>query len=399
MAVSDIADKGSTARSSDDKIWNNPTIRGVFWQIVMIVAVVGSVYYLANNAITNLQRQHIASGFGFLNREAGFDISEKLVDYDPSGTYRDAFVVGLLNTFEVAGLGVVLATILGTFVGIARLSKNWLLSRMAQIYVEFWRNIPLLLQLFFWYAILHVTAPGPRDAWRPLPDVFLSNRGLMFPVPAPDPSHQYMWIAFFVGIVATIGLDWWGRKRQEATGQPFPIIGAGLGLVIGLPLLVFLVTGANLTLDKPEMQGFNFTGGASFSPELTALLIGLVIYTASYIAEIVRSGILAVSHGQTEAAGALGLRGGLILRLIVLPQALRIIIPPMTSQYLNLTKNSTLAVAIGFPDLVFVANTQMNQTGQAIEGISIIMATYLAISLSISLLMNIYNARIALKGR
>ena len=399
MAVSSVTDKGSTTRSSDSRIWNNPTVRGVFWQIVLIVAVVGSIYYLANNAVANLERQHIASGFGFLDRESGFDISEKLVPYEPSDTYRDAFVVGLLNTFEVAGLGVVLATILGTLIGIARLSKNWLLSRMAQAYVELWRNLPLLLQLFFWYALLHVTAPGPRDAWHPLPGVFISNRGLLFPMPAADPSHKYIWIAFFVGIVATGVFDWWGRRRQEATGQPFPLLGAAAGLIIGLPLLVFLVTGAHMTLDLPVLQGFNFAGGAGFSPELTALLIGLVVYTASYIAEIVRSGILAVSHGQTEAAGALGLRGGLILRLIVLPQALRIIIPPMTSQYLNLTKNSTLAVAIGFPDLVFVANTQMNQTGQAIEGISIIMATYLAISLSISLLMNIYNARIALKGR
>src|ERR1700761_7076937 len=234
MAVSGVADKVPTARSSDSRIWNNPTVRGVFWQIVMVVAVVGSVYYLANNAIDNLQRQHIASGFGFLNREAGFDISEKLVPYDPSDTYRDAFVVGLLNTFEVAGLGVVLATILGTLIGVARLSPNWLLSRMAQVYVEFWRNIPLLLQLFFWYAILHVTAPGPREAWHPLPGVFLSNRGLMFPVPAADPSHKYIWIAFFVGIVAAILLDVWGRKRQAATGQPFPILGVSAALILGL---------------------------------------------------------------------------------------------------------------------------------------------------------------------
>ena len=399
MAVSGVADRESTEGSSITKIWNHPTVRGVFWQIVLIVVVLGSGAYLASNAFDNLARQHIASGFGFLNREAGFDISEKLVPYDPSDTYRDAFIVGLLNTFEVAGLGVVLATILGTLIGVARLSPNWLVSKLAQCYVELWRNLPLLLQLFFWYAIMHVAAPGPRDAWNPLPDVFVSNRGLMFPMPVADPSHKLIWIAFFVGIAATIGLDWWGRKRQEATGTPFPILGAGAALIIGLPVIVFLATGAHLTLDKPVMQGFNFSGGSSFSPELTALLIGLVVYTASYIAEIVRSGILAVSHGQTEAAGALGLQRGKVLRLIVLPQALRVIIPPMTSQYLNLTKNSTLAVAIGFPDLVFVAQTQINQTGQAIEGIGIIMATYLAISLSISLLMNIYNARIALKGR
>ncbi|HLZ67695.1 MAG TPA: amino acid ABC transporter permease [Aliidongia sp.] len=399
MATSGVADRGSTKRSSDTNIWHNPTVRGIFWQIVLIAVVIGGVVYLASNAIDNLQRQHIASGFGFLNKESGFDISEKLIEYEPSDTYREAFVVGLLNTFEVAGIGVVLATILGTLVGVARLSPNWLLAKMAQVYVELWRNLPLLLQLFFWYALLHVTAPGPRDAWHPLPGVFVSNRGLMFPTPSPDPSHKLIWVAFFVGIVAAIVVDWWARKRQEATGQPFPMLAASAGLIIGLPLIVFLVTGAHMQLDLPELQGFNFAGGASFSPELTALLIGLVVYTASYIAEIVRSGILAVSHGQTEAAGALGLRRSLVLRLIVLPQALRIIIPPMTSQYLNLTKNSTLAVAIGFPDLVFVAQTQINQTGQAIEGIGIIMATYLAISLSISLVMNIYNARIALKGR
>ena len=399
MAVSGVADREPTEGSSITKIWNNPTVRGVFWQIVLIVAVLGGGAYLASNAIDNLARQHIASGFGFLNRESGFDISEKLVEYQPSDTYRDAFVVGLLNTFEVAGLGVVLATILGTLIGVARLSPNWLLRKLAQCYVELWRNLPLLLQLFFWYSIMHVVAPGPREAWVLLPDVFLSNRGLMFPVPEADVTHKFIWIAFFVGIVAAIGLDWWGRKRQEATGKPFPILGAAAALIIGLPVLVFLATGMHLTLNKPAMQGFNFAGGASFSPELTALLLGLVVYTASYIAEIVRSGILAVSHGQTEAASALGLQRGKVLRLIILPQALRVIIPPMTSQYLNLTKNSTLAVAIGFPDLVFVANTQINQTGQAIEGIGIIMATYLVISLSISLLMNIYNARIALKGR
>jgi len=399
MAISGVTDREPTEGSSITKIWNNPTFRGVFWQIVLVVVVVGSGLYLANNAFENLARQHIASGFGFLNRESGFDISEKLVQYEPSDTYRDAFVVGLLNTFEVAGLGVVLATILGTLIGVARLSPNWLLRKLAQSYVELWRNLPLLLQLFFWYSIMHVVAPGPREAWVLLPDVFLSNRGLMFPVPEADPTHKFIWIAFFVGIIAAIGLDWWGRKRQEATGKPFPILGASAALIIGLPVLVFLATGMHLVLNKPAMQGFNFAGGASFSPELTALLLGLVVYTASYIAEIVRSGILAVSHGQTEAASALGLQRGNVLRLIILPQALRVIIPPMTSQYLNLTKNSTLAVAIGFPDLVFVANTQINQTGQAIEGIGIIMATYLVISLSISLLMNIYNARIALKGR
>ena len=283
--------------------------------------------------------------------------------------------------------------------GIARLSRNWLISKLAQIYVETFRNIPLLLQLFFWWALLREGAPAPRQAWEPLPDVFVSNRGIAFPLPNPDPAYGWMALALCVGIVATIGISRWARQRQARTGEQFPTGWVGLGLILGLPLIVFLGGGAPLALDRPELKGFNFAGGHAVSPEFAALLLGLVVYTGTFIAEIVRAGILAVSWGQSEAAMALGLKPGQRTRLIVLPQALRVIIPPMTSTYLSLTKNSSLAVAIGYPDLVSVANTMINQTGQAVEGISMIMAVYLTISLTISLLMNIYNRSVALVER
>ena len=379
--------------------WNNPTIRGLFWQTVMIAVIVAAGAFLIHNTIVNLHRQSIATGLGFLGREAGFEISESLVDYSASSTYTRAFLVGLLNTIEVAVAGIILSTIIGTLLGIARLSPNWLLARLALGYVELVRNVPLLLQLLLIYSIVNGAAPSPRQAWQLLPDTFLSNRGLFLPIPAADPSHLYIMLAALAGIVVAMAIEHWARRRQERTGQGFPTIAAAAGLIIGLPLLVWLGFGAPSKMSVPVLTGFNFAGGTSVSPELTALLVGLVIYTTAYIGEIVRSGIQAVSHGQTEAAGALGLRRGLILRLVVLPQAIRIILPPLTSQYLNLTKNSTLAVAIGFPDFVSVVNTQMNQTGQAIEGMAAILSFYLIISLAISLAMNIYNARIALKGR
>jgi general L-amino acid transport system permease protein len=379
--------------------WNNPTVRSAVWQVLTLAGLLAVLGYFVHNALLNLQQQSIATGFGFLHRESGFDIGESLIEYSPSSTYARAFTVGLLNTIEVAVLGIIFSTIFGVTLGIARLSPNWLLSRLALIYVEVVRNIPLLLQLLFLYVLINSVAPGPRQAWQPLPDFFISNRGVFLPAPLADPSHPYIGIAFLAGIIGALVMDRWAKKRQDRTGQIFPVLPAGAGLILGLPILTWLAFGAPAKVSFPELAGFNFSGGVSMSPELTALLGGLVIYTTSYIGEIVRSGILAVSYGQTEAAGALGLRRGQILRLVVLPQAIRIIVPPMTSQYLNLTKNSTLAVAIGFPEFFSVVNTQMNQTGQAIEGMTCIMAAYLSVSLTISLLMNIYNARIALKGR
>jgi general L-amino acid transport system permease protein len=379
--------------------WRNPAIRGIVFQVLFVAAVLALGAFLVHNTVVNLRRQNIASGFGFLDREAAFGIGESLIAYSPADTYARAFLVGLLNTLYVAGLGIVLATILGTVMGIARLSRNWLISKLAQVYVETFRNIPLLLQLFFWWGLLRETAPTPRQAWQPLPDTFISNRGVAFPLPNSDPAYGWMALAFVAGIGGTIGILSWARRRQARTGEQFPTGWAGLGLILGLPLAVFLVCGAPLTLDRPELKGFNFVGGHAVSPEFAALLLGLVIYTGTFIAEIVRAGILAVSWGQSEAAMALGLKPGHRMRLIVLPQALRVIVPPMTSQYLSLTKNSSLAVAIGYPDLVSVANTTINQTGQAVEGIAMIMAVYLTISLIISALMNLYNRSVALVER
>lgn len=377
---------------------NDPMVRAVLWQ-VLTAGLVGLVaWYLVSNTMENLARQSVASGYGFLDRQAGFQIGETLITYGPADTYARAFLVGLLNTLKVAAIGIVLATILGTIVGIARLSTNWLIAKLSAGFVEVIRNTPLLLQLFLWYGLLTEGLPGPRQALEPLPGVFLSNRGLKIPGPAEDPVWFWVLGAFLLGVVATVALSRWNRARQQRTGQVIPMIRIGIALVVGLPLLIVLASGG-AALDMPELRGFNFVGGLTLTPEFAALLFGLVVYTAAFIAEIVRSGILAVSHGQTEAARALGLSEGKVLRLVVLPQALRVIIPPTTSQYLNLTKNSSLAVAIGYPDFVSVANTTINQTGQAIEGVAAIMAVYLTISLGLSFLMNWYNARIALKER
>jgi len=379
--------------------WHDPVVRGIVFQIVFVATVVALAAFLIHNTLDNLDRRHIATGFGFLDREASFAIGETLIAYSPADSYARAFFVGLLNTLYVAGLGIVLATVVGAVMGLARLSSNWLIAKLAQVYVETFRNIPLALQLFFWWGLLREGAPGPRQAWQILPDVFVSNRGVAFPVPRADPSHEGMLLALLAGALATLALRYWARRRQARTGRQFPTGWAGLGLIVGLPVLVFLGSGAPTALDVPALQGFNFVGGSAITPEFTALLVGLVVYTGSFIAETVRAGILAVNWGQSEAAMALGLTPGQRMRLVVLPQALRVIVPPMTSQYLNLTKNSSLAVIIGYPDLVSIANTTMNQTGQAIEGIALIMAVYLAISLAISLAMNLYNRAVALVER
>jgi general L-amino acid transport system permease protein len=293
----------------------------------------------------------------------------------------------------------VLATIVGTIVGLARLSPNWLVSRLATLYVEVLRNVPLLVQLFFWYAVISENLPGPRAALNPLPGVFLSNRGIAVPTLVTESGHAWVLGAFVLGLLLAWRITVWARRRQARTGQQFHAFWAGLAMSLGLPLVVFVGAGAPFELQVPALAGFNFSGGATLTPEFAALLAGLTIYTAAFVAEIVRAGVLAVQRGQFEAANALGLHRGLTMRLVVLPQALRVIVPPLTSQYLNLTKNSSLAVAIGYPDIVSIANTAINQTGQAIEGIAIIMAVYLTISLSISAFMNWYNKRIALVER
>jgi len=378
--------------------WNDPGTRSIIYQVLVLLAVGGAVWFLVHNTLSNLSSRNISTGFDFLNREAGFAIGETPIAYSPASTYGRAITVGLLNTLRVALIGIVLATLLGTLIGIARLSSNWLIRKISSIYVEVMRNVPLLLQLFFWYAIISETLPGPRQALHPLPGVFVSNRGMQMPSVHGD-GLLWLLVGVLVAIILMIVMAKWARKNQEKTGQIFPVLRWSLVLFFAVPVVTWLLSGTTMTLDVPELKGFNFVGGMTLSPEFAALLIGLVIYTAAFIAEVVRSGIQAVNRGQWEAAEALGLKRGQILRLIVLPQALRVIIPPMTSQYLNITKNSSLAVAIGYPDIVSVINTTLNQTGQAIEGIMMIMAAYLTVSLSISVFMNWYNKRIALVER
>lgn len=380
--------------------YNDPKVRSIVYQVALCLVVAGLVYGAASNAIENLQRARIASGFGFWDNTAGFDISQTLISYSNTSTYGRAFWVGLLNTLLVAGLGIIFATILGFIVGIARLSKNWLVNKTATAYVEIIRNLPLLLQLLFWYNAVLKALPDLRESVRIPGGIFLNNRGLFLPAPQAHAGFGFVEIVFFLGIVGSIAFHIWARKRQERTGQQAPVLLTSLGLIIGLPLVVFLIAGMPLTFDYPEAGRFNIAGGIEVVPEFAALLFGLSIYTAAFIAEVVRAGILAVSHGQTEAAYSLGMKPGPTLRLIVVPQAMRVIIPPLTSQYLNLTKNSSLAVAIGYPDLVQVfTGTVLNQTGQAVEVVAITMAVYLTISLVTSFLMNIYNRRMKLVER
>lgn len=373
--------------------------RNLFFQILAVGLTVALVAWLAINAADNLERRGISTGFGFLDREAGMEIGESLIAYDPSASYGRAFVVGLFNTLRVALIGIALASAVGLVVGLARLSRNWLIGRLAAIYVETLRNVPLLLQLFFWYALITEAAPLPREALNPLPGVFLSARGLQIPALVADPAHAWTLAAFAAGAAGLWGWLRWARAKRERTGSAPPAWPAAVGLLVVLPALALAASGRPIGVEFPELQRFNFRGGTALTPEFSALLLGLTLYTASFIAEIVRSGIQAIPRGQWEAARALGLKPGRVLKDVVLPQALRVIIPPLTSQYLNLTKNSSLAVAIAYPDLVSIANVTINQTGQAIECIAIIMAVYLTVSLAISLAMNLYNRAVALVER
>lgn len=378
--------------------WSDPGTRSLIYQVLIVGIVGAGVWYLVSNTLYNLSARNISTGFDFLGREAGFAIGETMVPYAPTDTYGRAIAVGLLNTLRVSIIGIIAATLLGTLLGVARLSKNWLVSRVAGAYVEVVRNVPLLLQLFFWYAVITENMPGPRQALAPLPGVFISNRGVVLPSLHGD-ALDWIMAGLALAVVATLVVAHWARRRQQATGAVFPLARVGLALLLVFPFGAWLLGGGSLDLDVPVLQGFNFRGGVTLSPEFTALLLGLVVYTSAFTAEVVRSGIQSVDRGQWEAAGALGLPRARILRLVILPQALRVIIPPMTSQYLNLTKNSSLAIAIGYPDIVSVVNTTLNQTGQAIEGVLIIMAAYLTVSLSISIFMNWYNKRMALVER
>jgi general L-amino acid transport system permease protein len=381
-------------------IYNRPKIRAVFYQFVLLAMVVWLGYEFALNAKANLDALKIASGFGFLDNTAGFAVNQSLIPYNESDTYGRVFLVGLLNTLLVAGIGIVLATILGFFIGIARLSRNWLLARLAEAYVELIRNLPLLFQLLFWYLAVLGTLPGPRQSISLFGEIFLNNRGIIVPAPIAGKGAGAVVAVFAVSVIAIVALKLWARRLQMRTGRQVPLLWISLALLVVPSLVALIATGFPIGFERPELRGFNFVGGIRLLPEFVALLVALTTYTAAFIAEVVRAGLLAVPRGQSEAAFALGLRRGLTLRLIIVPQALRVIVPPLTNQYLNLTKNSSLAVAVGYPDLFAVfAGTTLHQTGQAIEIIAITMAVYLAISLITSGLMNWYNAHIRIAER
>ena len=383
-------------------IWNDPVWRAIFFQILVIGGVVLFSIFLVRNTLHNLETRGISSGFGFLTKTAGFSIGETHFgfDYTEENSYLKTFTVGVANTIWVSMWGVIFATILGFIIGVLRLSTNWVVARLAMVYIETLRNIPLLLQIFFWYFLVLHNLPGPRGSHSLGESFFLNNRGLAYPSTIPEDGFWVVGVVIVMAIVGAIFLVRWAKERQDRTGEQFPAYWASAGLVIGLPLLVFLIMGTPMHLEYPALKGFNFTGGAVMSPEFVSLLLALSMYTATFIGEIVRAGIQAVSHGQTEAAYSVGLRRGPTLRLVIIPQALRVIIPPLTSQYLNLTKNSSLAAAIAYPDLVLVfAGTTLMQTGQAVEIIAMTMAVYLILSLLISTFMNWYNEKMALVER
>ena len=380
--------------------FSDPKVREWLFQIITIVAIVSLGWYLFNNTQTNLQHRGITSGFEFLEHSAGFGIAQHLIDYKESDSYARVFVIGLLNTLLVTVIGVVLATLLGFIIGVARLSPNWMINKLATVYVEVFRNIAPLLQILFWYFAVFLSMPGPRNSHHFNDTFFVSSRGLNMPAALAADGFWPFACSVVLALVAVGLMVRWANQRFEATGQLFHKFWAGLGMLLVIPGACALIFGAPLQWEMPELKGFNFVGGWVLIPELLALTLALTVYTAAFIAEIVRSGITSVSHGQTEAARSLGLRPGPTLRKVIIPQSLRVIIPPLTSQYLNLAKNSSLAAGIGYPEMVSLfAGTVLNQTGQAIEVIAITMSVYLAISISISLLMNVYNKRIALIER
>ncbi len=395
-----MSEHDSELKPSKPAVWNDPKYRALFFQIVLVLALGYFIVSIVDNTLTNMESRGISTGFAFLSEPSGFGILQSLIEFDESHTYGRTFFVGLLNTLLVAGLGIFFATLLGFIMGVARLSNNWIVAKVATVYIEIFRNIPLLLQIFFWYFAVLAALPGVRQSMSLGAGVEFNNRGLYLPSPVPEDGFSIVGWLFVIGIIATVYLARWAHKRQEDTGQQFPVFFSALGLIFGLPLVVFLLMGSPLSWDYPTLKGFNFQGGLTIIPELLALLLALTIYTGTFIAETVRAGINAVSHGQTEAAMALGFTRGKTMRLIIIPQAMRVIIPPLTSQYLNLAKNSSLATAIGYPDIVAVfMGTTLNQTGQAVEITMMTMGVYLTISLTISMFMNWFNKRMALVER
>ncbi len=389
-------------RQPDAKVFflNDPKIRGVIYQIVVAVILVAFAAWIVTNTGANLRAQNKVTGFDFLWGTSGFEVSFTLTGFNRTSLYWGALYTGVVNTILVSFISIIVATIAGFLLGIARLSSNWIVSRLAAVYVEIVRNVPLLLQLFVWYFAVLKAMPAVRDSIIFIEGWALNQRGLYLPRPLLDERFVFVAIAFAVAIVVAIFIRGWAKRRQDATGQQFPSFLVGTGLVIAVLLLTIPISGTNIQFDPPVLQGFNYRGGIQVPPELLALVVGLSIYHATYIGETVRGGIQANSHGQTEAAQSLGLREGQRLRLVIIPQALRVIIPPLTSQYLNITKNSSLGAAIGYPEFVAVfMGTSLNQSGRAIEIVTITMLVYLTLSLSTSALMNWYNSRVALVER
>ena len=377
----------------------NRSVQGIFYQLITLGLVALGIYYMVTNTARNMLERGLASGFHFLGVESQFDIQMTLIEYSPTSTYFDSFIVGLLNTLLVAGIGILFATLIGFTVGIMRLSSNWLIAKIAEAYVEILRNIPLLLQIFFWYFAVLRALPKPKQSLEFYDSVFLNNRGLFIPDTVFGEGSSIIFYLFWLTIAISIGIFIWAKRRQNRTGERFPAFYVSLALILGTFFASLAATGFPVSFEYPELKGFNFKGGIKLIPELVALTFALAMYTASFIAEVVRGGIMAVSKGQTEAAKSVGLKQSLVLRLIIIPQALRVIVPPLTNQYLNLTKNSSLAAAIAYPDLVLVfAGTALMQTGQAIEIIGMVMGVYLFLSLFTSLIMNLFNRFMKVDG-
>ena len=370
----------------------NKNVQGVFYQAITLSLVILGIYYIVQNTAQNMVARGLASGFNFLGVESQFDIQMTLIEYSPTSTYFDAFIVGLLNTLLVAGIGILFATIIGFAFGIMRLSSNWLVAKIAESYIEIIRNIPLLLQIFFWYFAVLRALPKPKQSIEFMDSIFLNNRGLFVPDPNVGEGSSILFYLFWLSVIISIGIFVWAKKRQNKTGKTFPAFFTSMALIVGTFTVTLAALGFPISFEYPELKGFNFKGGLKLIPELVALTFALAMYTAAFIAEVVRAGIQSVSKGQTEAARSVGLKEGLVLRLIIIPQALRVIVPPLTNQYLNLTKNSSLAAAIAYPDLVLVfAGTALMQTGQAIEIIGMVMGVYLFLSLFTSVVMNLFN--------
>jgi len=380
--------------------FSDEKFRSLFFQTLVVGLFALGIWFITKTTGANLEKRNIATGWRFLTDPAGFDISfSPFINFKSTDTHLDVYFVGILNTLLVSFCGCIAATILGFLIGIIRLSSNWLLSRVAYVYVEFTRNVPLLLQIILWYSIL-IQLPRIKQALELMDMFFISNRGIYSPRPIFENGFSYVFIAFCLALISSFILRRWAKKRQDETGKQFPIISSAFGMIILVPLLLFFILGSPMSFDYPALKGFNFKGGMVIRPEFIAMFLALTIYTAAFISETVRSGILSVTKGQREASGSLGLKKSWIMRLIIIPQALRVIVPPLTSQYLNLTKNSSLGIAVGYADLVHgFGGISLNQTGQAIECMVIVMATYLTISLTISAFMNIYNRSIQFKEK